>query len=204
MRKLRSIRYRNVSTDPLEAGCGSQTIRGAHFGNRWYLTPNLWGNWSTVLITLSLLFLTDEFWGSVSGVAETPLLCMWRCSRVAETSLLCVMWRCLPGQSVFWRFDENYCVHLQDNRVSRTVRTIEHWRWRHLFLSKRLQLIAQRRNVMFYKKWIHFLTGYILLWVTFWHILVCRVFSRVANVCWLRNFRVAGKGGRTEEENTSN
>ena len=190
-----------MSTDSLGAGCGSQTISGAHFENRWHLTPNLWGKGSTLLITLSLHFLTDEFWGYVSGVAEKPLWCMWCCSCVAETPLLCVMWRCLPGQSVFWRFDDNY---LQDHRVSRAVRTIEHWRWRHLFLSKRLQSIAQRRNVMFYKNWIRFLTGCILLWLTIWHIWVSRDFSRVANVCWLRNIRVAGKGGRTQKENTSN
>jgi hypothetical protein len=55
-----------------------------------------------VLNTLSMHFLSDEFRGSVSGMAETPLLfVMRRCSGVAETPLLCVMWRCLAGQSVF-------------------------------------------------------------------------------------------------------
>jgi hypothetical protein len=157
------------------------------------------------VITLSKHFLTDEFWGSVSGVAETPLLCvMWRWSSVAETPLLCVMWLCLSGQSVFCRLDEKYCVHLQEHRVSRTVRTIEHWRWRHWFLSKRLQPISQRRDVIFYKNWIHSLTGCNLFWRTLWHILVRRDFSCVANVCWLRNIPFAGKGGRPQKKNTSN
>jgi hypothetical protein len=165
----------------------------------------MWGNESTVLITLSMHFLTDEFCGSVSGVAETPLLCvMWRCSGVAETMPLCVMLRCLAGQSVFWRLDEKYCVHLQELRVSRTVRTIEHWRWRHWFLAKRLQPIAHRRIVMFYKDWIHFLTGCSLLWLTFWHTLVRRDVSRVANICLLRNIRFVGKGGRIQIKKKSN
>jgi hypothetical protein len=55
-----------------------------------------------VLVTLSMHFVSNEFGSSVSDVAETPLLCvMWRCSGVAETQLLCVMWRSLAGQSVF-------------------------------------------------------------------------------------------------------
>ena len=87
MSKHQSSHCRNESTDPLESGCGSPVVRGAHFGNRWYLAPNLWGNGSAVLIKLSMHFLTDKFGSSVSGVAETPLLR--------------VMWRFLTGQSVF-------------------------------------------------------------------------------------------------------
>ena len=53
---------------------------------------------------------------------------------------------------------------------------------------------------IFYKDWIHFLTGCNLLWLTFWHILVRRDVSRVANVCWLPNIRFAKKGGRTRKK----
>jgi hypothetical protein len=38
-----------------------------------------------------------------------------------------------------------------------------------------------------------------LLWLIVWHILV-RDVIRVANVCWLRNIRFAGKGGRIQRK----
>jgi hypothetical protein len=176
----------------------------------------MWRNGSTVLITLSLHFLTDEFWGFVSGAAETPL-CVCDAAAVWLRHRYCV----LCGAAAVW-LRHRYCalcgVVSLGSRFSdlwmKTIASIfkitdfrEQWElsriWR-LFLSKRLQPIAQRRNVMFYKSWVHFPTGCILSWLTFWHIAVCLDFSRLANVCWLRNIRVAGQGGRTQKENTSN